>query len=140
MSEVPTIEPGRTGWKPIPLPLKILFVVYILWMLGTVMNLPNLYENGLPLFGTFIDGIAAVLFAVLLDFVGPVVFLVGLWQRKSWAPWWALGYLGVFILNTGVALVMVSHVLGVPQILIPLVVSAAFLAVIFWKKDYFSGS
>ena len=137
MSETPTTEPGRSGWRPIPMPLKILFVVYVLWMLGTVMNLPNLYENGLPLFGTFIDGVAAVSFAALLDFVGPTVFLVALWLRKSWAPVWAYVYLGVFIANTAVALVTVSDTLGLPQILIPLEVSLAFISVIFWQRNYF---
>jgi len=39
------------GWKPIPLTLKILFVVLILWSVGSVMNLPNLFVTGLPLFG-----------------------------------------------------------------------------------------
>ncbi len=107
-------------------------------MLGTVMNLPNPNENGLPLFSTFIDGVAAVSFAVLLDFIGPVAFLVALWPRKPWAPLWAYAYLGIFVLNTFVALVTVSDTLGLPQILIPLVVSAAFLAVIFWKRDYFA--
>ncbi|MEM7366205.1 MAG: hypothetical protein AAF525_19490 [Pseudomonadota bacterium] len=138
MSESQTGQPGRTGWKPIPVPLKVLFVVYILWMLGTVMNLPNLYTNGLPLLGTFINGIPAVAFATLLDFVGPVVFLVALWLRKSWAPVWAYAYLGIFITNTAVALLTVSDTLGLPQILVPLVVSTGFVSVVFWQRGYFT--
>jgi hypothetical protein len=41
------------GWKPIPLPLKILAVMLVLWLLGALANLPNLLENGLPLLGFF---------------------------------------------------------------------------------------
>ena len=52
---------SETGWKPIPLALKILAVVFVLWSVGAVMNLPNLQENGLPLFGTFIYGMSATL-------------------------------------------------------------------------------
>ncbi len=78
------IAEKKTGWKPIPLPLKILFVVFIFWMVGAVMNLPNLIENGLPLFGTFVYGMAAVLVVLLLDIIGPITFLFALWNRKSW--------------------------------------------------------
>ena len=127
----------ETGWKPIPLPLKILFVVFILWLVGSVMNLPNLFENGLPLFGSFVHGMTAALIVVLLDIIGPVTFLVALWARKPWAAKWAFAYVGIFILNNTTALFTVRDVLGLPQILVPTLVSVVFLAVIFWKRSYF---
>ncbi len=125
------------GWKPIPLPLKILFVVFILWLVGSVMNLPNLFENGLPLFGKFVYGMTAALIVLLLDIIGPVTFLFALWNRKSWAPIWAFAYIGIFILNNTVALFTVREELGLPQILVPAIASFIFLAVIFWKRNYF---
>ena len=69
------------GWKPIPLPLKVLFVVFILWLVGSLMNLPNLFENGLPLFGNFVYGMTAVLVVLVLDIIGPMIFLFALWNR-----------------------------------------------------------
>ena len=125
------------GWKPIPLPLKILFVVFILWLVGSVMNLPNLFENGLPLFGKFVYGMTAALIVLLLDIIGPVTFLFALWNRKSWAPIWAFAYIGIFILNSTVALFTVREELGLPQLLVPTIASSIFLAVIFWKRNYF---
>ena len=125
------------GWKPIPLPLKILFVVFILWLVGSVMNLPNLFENGLPLFGSFVYGMTAALIVLLLDIIGPVTFLFALWNRKSWAAKWAFAYIGIFILNNTVALFAVREELGLPQILVPTIASLIFLAVIFWKRNYF---
>ena len=125
------------GWKPIPLPLKILFVVFILWLVGSVMNLPNLFENGLPLFGKFVYGMTAALIVLLLDIIGPVTFLFALWNRKSWAPIWAFAYIGIFILNSTVALFTVREELGLPQLLVPTISSFIFLAVIFWKRNYF---
>ena len=125
------------GWKPIPLPLKILFVVFILWLVGSVMNLPNLFENGLPLFGKFVYGMTAALIVLLLDIIGPVTFLFALWNRKSWAPIWAFAYIGIFILNSTVALFTVREELGLPQLLVPTIASFIFLAVIFWKRNYF---
>jgi len=125
------------GWKPIPLPLKILFVVFILWLVGSVMNLPNLFENGLPFFGKFVYGMTAALIVLLLDIIGPVTFLFALWNRKSWAPIWAFAYIGIFILNSTVALYTVREELGLPQLLVPTIASFIFLAVIFWKRNYF---
>jgi len=125
------------GWKPIPLPLKILFVVFILWLIGSVMNLPNLFENGLPLFGNFVYGMTAALIVLLLDIIGPMTFLFALWYRKSWAAKWAFAYIGIFILNSTVALFTVREELGLPQLLVPTIASLIFLAVILWKRNYF---
>lgn len=125
------------GWKPIPLPLKILFVVFILWSVGAVVNLPNLYENGAPLIGNFVYGISAALMVLFFDLIGPLVFLFALWNRKSWAAEWAFAYIGLFILNSTVALFTVREELGLPQLLVPTIASLIFLAVIFWKRNYF---
>ena len=129
---------SETGWKPIPLALKILAVVFVLWSVGAVMNLPNLQENGLPLFGTFIYGMSATLVVLLLDIIGPITFLFALWNRKSWAAIWAFAYIGLFVLNSTVALFTVREEFGLPQILGPTVASLIFLAIIFWKRDYFA--
>jgi len=129
---------NEKGWKPIPLPLKILFVVFILWSVGSVMNLPNLFKNGLPLFGVFVYGSTAALIAIFLDIIGPMTFLLALWNRKSWAAKWAFSYIGFFILNSAVALFTVSEELGTPQILAPTIASIIFVVVIYWKRNYFN--
>jgi len=125
------------GWKPIPLSLKILFIVFILWSIGTILNLSNLYQSGLPLLGMFVYGAVASVVAILLDIVGPMTFLYALWNRKSWAPKWALSYIGFFILNSIVALFTVRAELGPVQILVPTIASVIFFAVIYWKRGYF---
>ena len=141
MSEAKELTIAREkGWQPIPLPLKILFVVIVLWMVGAVMNLPNLYQNGMPLFGTFVFGMNAVLLPLLLDIIGPVTFLFALWTRQSWATYWAFVYNGIFILNNLVALFTVVEELGLAQILTPTLASLIFLAVIFWQRNYFKGT
>jgi len=140
MSEKIELTAAREkGWKSIPLPLKILFVLFVLWMVGAVMNLPNLYQNGMPLFGTFVFGMNAVLLPLLVDILGPVVFLFALWTRKSWAANWAFIYNGIFIINNTVAFFTVRDELGLPQILTPTIASLIFLAVIYWQRNYFKG-
>jgi len=126
-----------TGWKPIPLALKVLSVVMVLWALGSAMNLPNLMESGLPVLGAFVSGIGALLVVMFLDFIGPAIFLYALWNRKPWGVRWALFYIGLFILNGVVALLTVSSQLGFVQILVPSFACMVFLAVIFWKRSYF---
>lgn len=127
-----------TGWKPIPLTLKILSVLMALWAVGAVMNLPNLMDGGLPLFGVFVGGTVALLVVLVLDILGPLLFLYALWTRKSWGPNWAALYMGIFILNSVVAFFTVRAELGLPQILVPTVATLLFLAVIRSKQDYFS--
>ena len=126
-----------TGWKPIPLALKILSVVMVLWAFGSAMNLSNLMESGLPLLGTFVYEASAFFVVLFFDFVGPAIFLFALWNRKPWAAKWAFCYIGLFILNGVVALFTVSEQLGLVQILVPNLVSMVMLAVIFWKQTYF---
>ena len=128
----------KAGWRAIPLALKILSVVMVLWALGAIMNMPKLAQNGLPLFGTFVYGSTAMAVVILLDIIGPLVFLYGLWHCKSWAPKWAFAYIGIFILNGIVAFFTVQVELGMAQILVPNIAALVFVSVIFWKKDYFS--
>ena len=139
MSEkaVEDIVENEKGWKPIPLSLKILFVVFVLWSVGSVMNMSNLFENGLPLFGVFVYGVTAALIALVLDIIGPMIFLFALWNRKSWAAIWAFTYIGIFILNSAVALFTVREKLGLPQILVPAIAAISFLIVIYWQRNYF---
>jgi len=135
-----TITKPETGWKPIPLPLKILFVVFVLWLVGSVMNLPNLFENGLPLFGRFVYGMTAVVVVIFLDIIGPVIFLFTLWTKKPWGAKWAFYYISIFILNSAVAFFTIQEELGALQIFMPAIASIIFLTVIYWKRNYFQQS
>ncbi|MEO9516238.1 MAG: hypothetical protein ABJH45_25225 [Paracoccaceae bacterium] len=130
----------QSGWRPIPIVLKILSVVMVVWAVGSAMNLPNLMENGLPVLGTLVFGISALLVVLFLDFIGPSVFLYAVWNRRSWGVRWAFFYIGLFIFNGIVALLTLSDQLGLVQILVPNLISLLFLAVIFWKRTYFIGA
>jgi len=128
----------QTGWKPIPLSLKIIFVVFILWSIGSIVNLQNLLKLGLPFFGVFVYGITASIIVLLLDIVGPMTFLFGLWNRKSWAVPFALSYIAFFTLNATVAFFTVREQLGLMQILIPLLANVIFFTIIYRSRSYFA--
>ncbi len=124
------------GWKPIPLSLKILFVVFVLWTIGSVFAISARYQLGLPFFGAYLYGIAASLIVLLLDIAAPITFLYALWNRRSWAVKFALSYIVVFILNSAVAFFTVREQLGSTQILIPLIANVIFFIVIYRARSY----
>ena len=125
------------GWKPIPLSLKILFVVFILWAIGSVLGISTRYESGLPFLGVFVYGIVASLIVLLLDVVAPITFLFALWDRKSWAASFALSYIAFFILNSTIAFFTFREQLGLMQILIPTIANIIFFIVIYRTRNYF---
>ena len=126
------------GWKPIPLSLKILFVVFVLWVIGSVFAISERSESGLPFFGMYVYGTVAGLIVLLLDVVAPLTFLFALWNRKSWAVSFALSYIVIFILNGVVAFFTVREQLGIQQILIPSIVNVIFFIVIYKTRSYFN--
>lgn len=134
MNESTEIE---KGWRPIPFSLKILFVVFVLWAIGSVFAISERSESGLPFFGVFVYGNVAGLIVLLLDVAAPITFLFALWNRISWAASFALSYIAVFILNGVVAFFTVREQLGIPQILIPSIVNIIFFIVIYKTRSYF---
>ena len=128
----------KIGFKPQPLSLKILFVILILWVIGSIFALPQRYELGLPFFGMSVYGILAAAIVLILDIIAPIVFLYALWKRESWGPQFALVYMGIFILNSIVALFTHRVELGFMSILIPSIITLIFLGVIYSNKKYFN--
>ena len=127
----------ETGWKPIPLSLKILFVVFVLWTIGSILAISTRYVSGLPFLGVFVYGIVAILIVLLLDIAAPITFLFALWNRKSWAASFALSYIAFFILNSTIAFFTFREQLGLMQILIPTIANVIFFIVIYKTRSYF---
>ena len=127
----------ETGWRPIPLSLKIVSVLYVPWVLGSIMRLGQIYESGIPVLGVMTSGLIPLSVAFLLDVAGPVIFLFGLWNRIGWVWGFALGFMSLFVLNSVAAFVTLRDELGVPAILIPSAVILFFLAVVLVNKEHF---
>ena len=127
----------KKGWKPIPISLKILIVVFILWALGSLFGIPLRFETGLPFLGVFVYGLTASLIVLFLDIVAPITFIFAVWNRKTWTTYFAFSYIGFFIINSVVAIFTVREQLGLMPILIPLLINIVFLIVIYKSKNYF---
>ncbi len=125
------------GWKPIPLSLKILTGVFIFWSVMTLFTIKFAYDVGYPLFGIIFDGILGFIIAFLLVFLAPLIFIYALWNRYSWGAKFALAYIGFFVINNIIALVLLQEQIGLPQILLPLIANIIFFIVIYKKRSYF---
>ena len=127
----------ENGWSVLPLSLKILSGFVLLWAIGSLFAVSMRYELGVPFFGLYVYGIVAAGIVILLDVVGPFVLLYAFGARSSWTVSWASLYIGIFCLNSLVALFTVLRQFSLGEILMPMVVNLVFLLIVYWNRDYF---
>ena len=127
----------KQSWKEIPLGLKIIFILSLVWIVWSCFAMPIKFEQGLPFFGTTLYGYSASMIILFLDFLGPIVFLYALWYKKSWWPKVAYLYISVFVLNSIAATLTHGQQLGIINILIPAIVYVIFWIVIYWNRKFF---
>ncbi len=125
------------GWKPIPLSLKILAGVFIFWSVMTLFTIKIAYDIGYPLLGIMFNGVIGLIIAFLLVFLAPLIFVYALWNRFGWGLIFALSYIGFFIINNIIALILLQKQIGLIQILFPLIANIIFFIVIYRKRGYF---
>lgn len=127
----------QKGWKPIPLSLKILAVVFIFWSVMTLITIRFAFDIGYPILGIMFDGVLGLVIAFLLVFLAPLIFVHALWNRYNWGAKFALTYIGFFIINNIFALALLREQIGLPQILFPLIANVVFFAAVYTKRSYF---
>jgi hypothetical protein len=125
------------GWKPIPLSLKILSIVLILWALMSVSVLFTMPDRKIAFFGLLLTGLSANIVVLLLDLISPLLFIYALWNRLKWGANFGMLYNAVFILNNIMALFTFREVFG-NGIYFPLIASLIFFFIIYRHKNYFS--
>ena len=125
------------GFKPLPIALKFLSVVLLLWAALSVVGLMVAQGRQVPFFGVLLDGTAAATVIVLLDFISPLLFIFAAWKRLKWGAKFGMLYNGIFILNNLIALFLFLDVFG-NGIYFPLLASTLFLIIIYRERGYFS--
>ncbi len=125
------------GWKPLPLSLKILSIVLLLWAAMSVATLVMMPGREIAFFGLLLTGTSGAIVVLLLDFISPLLFLFAAWNKLTWGARFGMLYNGIFILNNIVALFTFREVFG-NAIYFPLIASTVFFYIIFRKRDYFS--
>lgn len=116
-----------TGWKPLPILLKALFVILILQVIFSLFNLvkiPQFGYNPIPqisyhLLGFKIYGIFGLTAVILLDVIGKSTLLVAVWRRFTWAWKYGVAYF-VFLIVNNAFLILPSKELPVLRQLLEL--------------------
>ena len=127
---------AMTGWRPLPLLLKVLFVMLVLWVAMSVMVLVTMPEREIAFLGLLLSGTAGALVVIVLDVLCPLAFLVAAWRRLGWGAAFGIFYNGVFILNNLIALLLFREKFG-NGIWFPLVASLIFVGIIVRERRYF---
>ncbi len=125
------------GWKSLPLSLKILSIVLLLWAVMSVAVLVMMPEREIAFFGFMLTGTAAAIIVLMLDFISPLLFLYAMCKKLKWGANFGMLYNGIFILNSIVALFTFKEVFG-NAIYYPLIASIIFFCIIFRERKYFS--
>lgn len=125
-----------TGWKSLPLSLKILFIVLLLWAGMSVSVLVMMPKREIAFFGLMLRGTGAAIVVLLLDFISPLLFLYAMWRRLKWGANFGMLYNGIFILNSIVALFTFRAEFG-NAIYFPLISSTIFFYIIYRERKYF---
>ncbi len=125
------------GWKSLPLSLKILSIVLLLWAIMSINVLFMMPNREIAFFGFMLSGVAAKIVVLLLDFISPLVFLFASWKRLKWGAKFGMLYNGIFILNSVIAFFLFKDVFG-NAIYFPLVASIIFFYIIYKERNYYT--
>jgi hypothetical protein len=146
----------QKGWSPLPLSLKVIFVILVIGVVSSLFGLISVAQAGFSFLGIYVTGIAGV--AVFgLTVIAAGLLAIAFWNRYSWAGKYGIGYFGFFIANglLGIlniprmlALVgssfqsvpgaeLILYVSGVTSIIVGTVVNVVFLILVYRNKSYF---
>jgi hypothetical protein len=90
---------SEKGWKPMPLGLKITFILFILSIFGFFMSFKSSFATGMMFFGAVIAGVPGVILSVILTGIGSFILLWALWNRPKWGWVYILSYFSYLLLN-----------------------------------------
>jgi hypothetical protein len=98
------------GWKPMPVILKIIWIILIVQTFFSVLTIASVYGNGFDFMGnSFSDKWALnVFFIIKLAF--PIVLILGMHQRYNWIWVFAIAYFLILVVD-GFANLSIMNVL-----------------------------
>lgn len=95
----------ETGWKPLPLSIKVIFVFLCIGLVSQLNSLFSVYQYGYGFFGVYAHGVMAVLLAVLFPLAAQFFLVLGIWKRESWVSWYGWLFYLVLILFSLLSLI-----------------------------------
>ena len=97
----------KKAWKPLPIQLKVLFILIIMGVFSTLFSTGSITQIGYPLLGFYIYGIWGLILLTIINGVGSIVLLYGLWNRLGWTWKYGAAYFAFFILNSLLSLISI---------------------------------
>jgi hypothetical protein len=99
------------GWKPMPVILKIIWIILIVNTFFALLALGGIYSNGFDFMGFPLYGLYAINVFFLIRIVLPVVIIVGMHQRYGWIWILAAVYYLLFAINSATSILLVEETL-----------------------------
>jgi hypothetical protein len=97
------------GWKPMPVILKIIWIILIVNTFFAVLAIAGVYSNGFDFLGIPMYGMYAINVFFLVKIVLPVVLIVGMHQRYRWIWMIAAGYYFLFAINAALSIMLIEE-------------------------------
>ncbi|MBI2134228.1 hypothetical protein HYU11_06145 [Candidatus Woesearchaeota archaeon] len=142
-----------SGWKPLPLSLKVILVLLAIGLGVAIFSLPAYVSDPLPAYilGQKLSGEFSIVVQVFsLSF--SALLVLAIWRRWDWGWKLGLSYYGFSILNTLLAFPYIDEMSSFAvensgtqfsllffqlTFAFSILISALLAAVFYWKRDYF---
>jgi len=87
------------GWKPMPVILKIIWILLIIQTFFAVLSIASYYNLGFEFMGYILYGMGAINVFFFAKIALPVILIIGIHQRYTWIWMAAILYYLVFAIN-----------------------------------------
>lgn len=94
------------GWKPLPVILKIIFVILAFRVFNSIFSLSFSFEQGFDFFGFTFYGLYAINVFTVVKILVPIIILVEMFQRNSYT--WIVAAIYFFILAVSTLLSLMN--------------------------------
>ena len=157
----------ETGWNPLPTSLKVITIFLGIGILSSVYSLFSGSSFGYSLLGFYISGITGLLLIILINILGVLLFLRGIWKRNSWTWKYGISMFSFFIVNGLLSVRTIPQIIkainiipsqqGIPLETVPLIeplltvgitiglivgtiINIIFLILLYKKRSYFENN
>jgi hypothetical protein len=98
------------GWKPMPVILKIIWILLIVEAFFAILTIASVYGNGFDFMGFSMYGMLALDIFFVAKIALPIVLIIGMHQRCGWIWIVALGYYLLFAVNGFVSIGNIAEI------------------------------
>jgi hypothetical protein len=98
------------GWKPMPVILKIIWIIQIVFTFFAMLIIASYYNNGFEFMGYSLFGMIAVDIFFMVKIALPIVLIIGMHQRYGWIWIVAMIYYLMFVINGVACLPLIGEI------------------------------